>query len=116
MQTHRILLVDDNPSIHEDIKKILHSPGDDRLAAAEAELFGDASTSDGPSTSDIQLAISSALQGHEALALVEESMRTGQRFSMAFVDVRMPPGWNGIETIQRIWKVDPDIEIGRAHV
>lgn len=111
MQTHHILLVDDNPSIHEDIKKILHSPGDDRLAAAEAELFGDASTSDGPSASDVQLAISSALQGQEALALVEESMRTGQRFSMAFVDVRMPPGWNGIETIQRIWKVDPDIEI-----
>ena len=30
---------------------------------------------------------------------------------MAFVDVRMPPGWDGVETITRIWEVDPDLQI-----
>ncbi len=106
----RILLVDDNPSIHEDIRKILESQGQDKLAAVEAELFGDSAplSSSGP---DLNFEISSAMQGQEALILVEDAMRTGQRFSMAFVDMRMPPGWNGIETIQRLWQVDPDLEV-----
>ena len=30
---------------------------------------------------------------------------------MAFVDVRMPPGWDGVETIARIWEVDPELQI-----
>jgi PAS domain S-box-containing protein len=30
---------------------------------------------------------------------------------MAFVDVRMPPGWDGIETIAKIWDVYPDLQI-----
>ena len=108
---HRILLVDDNPAIHEDIKKVLQSPVDDNLAAVEAELFGDAlapTTAAGP---DIRFEFQSAMQGQQALAMVEESIRNGQRFSMAFVDVRMPPGWNGIETIKRLWQVDPDLEV-----
>ncbi len=108
--THRILLVDDNPSIHEDIRKILQSQGHDTLAAAEADLFGDEAPVAAASP-DVRFDIHSAMQGQQALGLVEEAMRTGQRFSMAFVDVRMPPGWNGIETIQRLWQVDPDLEV-----
>ena len=30
---------------------------------------------------------------------------------MAFIDVRMPPGWDGIETTGRIWEVDPEIQV-----
>ena len=109
---HRILLVDDNPSIHEDIKKILQSSGDDQLAAAEADLFGDTPKSSKENTStEFHFEFESAMQGQQALALVEESMRSGQRYSMAFVDVRMPPGWNGIETIKRLWQVDPELEV-----
>ena len=110
--THRILLVDDNPSIHEDIKKILQLPEEDQLAAAEADLFGvELAPSAGAPVPEMHFELHSALQGQEALALVEQSVRDGQRFSMAFVDVRMPPGWNGIETIQRLWQVDPDLEV-----
>ena len=109
---HRILLVDDNPAIHEDFRKFLRSRCDNRLAAAEAELFGDLSppVPENP-VPETEFELHSALQGQQALMLVEESMRSGQQFSMAFVDVRMPPGWNGIETIWRIWQVDPDVEV-----
>ncbi|MBM4088221.1 MAG: response regulator [Planctomycetes bacterium] len=109
--THRILLVDDNPSIHEDIQKILHSQDDDPLASAEAELFGDAPAASDAASPQVRFELQSALQGQQALAMVEESLRGGQRFSMAFVDVRMPPGWNGIETIQHLWRADPDLEV-----
>ena len=110
--SHRILLVDDNPSIHEDIKKILRSSGDDHLATAEADLFGDTpAASKAGSLSEVNFEFQSALQGQQALAMLEEAVKNGQRFSMAFVDVRMPPGWNGIETIKRLWEVDPDLEV-----
>ena len=105
---HRILIVDDNPSIHEDFRKILGNKKESAdMKAAEAALFGD-STDDVPSF-DFQ--IDSAHQGREALALVEQSVLEKQPYTLAFVDVRMPPGWDGIETIGHLWEVDPRIQI-----
>ena len=37
--THRVLLIDDNESIHKDYRKIL-AAGDTQVSAAEAALFG----------------------------------------------------------------------------
>lgn len=108
---YRILLVDDNPSIHEDIRATLKTRNDDQLASTEADLFGESAPQPGPGVIDVEFDLQSALQGQQALAMVEDSMRCGQPFSMAFVDVRMPPGWNGIETVQHLWKVDPELEI-----
>ncbi len=110
--SHRILLVDDNPSIHEDIKKILKSSGDDQLAAVEAELFGDTTTlSRSNNTPEFHYEFHSAMQGQQALAIVQEAILNGQRFSMAFIDLRMPPGWSGIETIKQLWRIDPNLEV-----
>ena len=53
----------------------------------------------------------SALQGQEGLRAVQEAVQSGRPFEMAFIDVRMPPGWDGIETITRLWKVDPDLQV-----
>ena len=108
---HRILIVDDNPSIHDDIRKILHSEENDQLAAVEAELFGEVSAEAGSGRSEMQFDLQSAYQGQQALTMVEESISGGRPFSVAFVDVRMPPGWNGIETIQHLWQADPDLEV-----
>ena len=109
---YRILIVDDNPAIHEDFKKVLLAPDEDHLASVEADLFGDApSTTSLSSTSTMNFELHSAFQGQQALEMVEHSMRDGARFNMAFVDVRMPPGWNGIETIRRLWEVDPELEV-----
>ncbi len=107
----KVGLADDNPSIHEDIRATLKTRDDDQLASTEAELFGESAPEPGQGVSDVEFDLQSARQGQQALAMVEEAMRSGQPFSMAFVDVRMPPGWNGIETIQHLWKVDPDLEV-----
>lgn len=110
--THRILVVDDNPAIHEDMRKILASRRNDPLAEAEAALFGESlSTRRNSQSALTSFDVTSALQGQEALALVEEAILQGTPYEMAFVDVRMPPGWNGIETIQHLWRVDPDLEV-----
>jgi diguanylate cyclase len=105
----RILIVDDNRAIHEDFRKILLGREvDENLQELEATLFGSVvSARDTPG--DFQL--DSAYQGAEALALVQRSHEDQQPYSVAFIDMRMPPGWDGLETIERLWAVDPEIQI-----
>lgn len=109
-ENHRILVIDDNPSIHEDFRKIL-GPADVKLAheldADEAALFGETANVLRPCSFQID----SAFQGQEGLEKVRRAVATGAPYGVAFVDVRMPPGWDGIETISRIWKEFPDLQI-----
>lgn len=106
----RVLLVDDNPAIHADYRKILGATNKastkdlDSLAGA---FFGDADTEQGE---DETFELESALQGEEALAKLIDARRAGRPFAMAFVDVRMPPGWDGVETLSRLWEEDPDLQ------
>jgi PAS domain S-box-containing protein len=107
---NHILIIDDNPAIHADFRKIL-GPANAKLAgeldATEASLFGD--TADPSRTWSFQ--IDSAFQGQEGLEKVRAAFDNGTPYAVAFVDVRMPPGWDGIETVSRIWKEFPDLQI-----
>lgn len=106
----RILIIDDNPAIHEDFRKIL-KPAGATLAAEldhdEATLFGEKPASVHSTTFQID----SAFQGQEGLEMVRAAESAGKPYSVAFVDIRMPPGWDGIETITRIWKEFPNLQI-----
>ncbi len=106
---NRILLVDDNPAIHEDFRKILLSSfkGRTELDAVESVLF-DRPFAPSPT---ISFELASAFQGKEALEKVTQALQDGRPYAMAFVDVRMPPGWDGIETIERLWQVDPALQV-----
>lgn len=108
-RNNRILIVDDNDAIHADFDKILRAPadGNSQVDDLAASLFGEVATA-GPK---VEFALTHALQGQEALELVLRSVRTAQPYAMAFVDVRMPPGWNGIETVEQLWSHDREIEI-----
>lgn len=110
----RILVIDDNPAIHEDFRKIL-LPGTNtasELDAAAAALFGDdaahAPMADLPT---MEFEIASAHQGEEALEKVRAALQAKRPFAMAFVDMRMPPGWDGMTTIQKLWEADPQMEM-----
>jgi len=108
-QPRRILVIDDNRSIHEDFRKILGSrqAGNFVLDEVESELFGHVKVE----TNAPELEIDSAYQGQEALVLVRTALEQGRPYAMAFVDVRMPPGMDGIETTAELWKVDPNLQI-----
>ena len=106
----RILLIDDTPSIHEDFRKILSGTGADvgsEMAAAEEALFGEATEP----TSTPSFDLDSAYQGREGLEMVCSSLQAASPYALAFVDMRMPPGWDGAQTIREIWKVDPRLQI-----
>ena len=103
----RVLVIDDNRAIHEDFRKIFDGDtGGESLDAAAANLFGDAETAVRKT-----FRIDAAYQGREGLALVQKAQAEGDPYAMAFVDVRMPPGWDGIETIEHIWAVYPDLQV-----
>jgi len=104
----RILIIDDNEAIHKDYRKILSPPPDSPdLSEAEAALFGP--RTDG--LPQVQYELDSATQGQQGVAMVEESIRAGRPYALAFVDMRMPPGIDGLETIEKIWKVDSEIQV-----
>src|SRR5262249_7189088 len=55
--------------------------------------------------------LDSAHQGQEALEKVLERLSRGEHYALAIIDMRMPPGWDGVDTITRLWQVDPDIQV-----
>jgi two-component system cell cycle sensor histidine kinase/response regulator CckA len=105
---HRILIVDDNPAIHEDFRKILCQtrPGKAEVQGLKAALFDK-----GPAAATTEFELVSAFQGQESLELVKQALAEDRPFAMAFLDVRMPPGWDGVETAARLWQVCPDLQI-----
>jgi len=106
----RILIIDDTVDIHKDIHKILCP---DTEAAALAEIEQRLFESRPAPQSGLQqcFQIDSAYQGKEGLARVQQAVSEGFPYSLAFVDVRMPPGWDGIETVRHLWSVQPDLQV-----
>src|SRR5882724_5164888 len=105
----RVLVVDDNKAIHEDFLKILggYTGGSTELLEAERLLLGEAAGSAPRPTFQID----TALQGQEGVARVKQALMEEQPYAMAFIDMRMPPGWDGLETIQRLWELDPHVQV-----
>lgn len=104
----RILIIDDNQRIHEDFKKILLLNTTDELKNIEEDLFGTKSI---VKINLPKFKIDTASQGQEGVQFINNAINQGNPYALAFVDVRMPPGWDGIETIKHIWQIDPDIQI-----
>ncbi|MGE0374326.1 MAG: ATP-binding protein [Planctomycetaceae bacterium] len=104
----RVLVIDDNTAIHDDFRKILESDeGSAGLADAAAAFFGEAAASD----DTVRYLVTSASQGEEGFALVTKSIEESEPFDLAFVDMRMPPGWDGLETIEHLWAADPLLQV-----
>jgi len=112
-KTYRVLLVDDNESIHDDIEVILTRHQNNRheeIRYLEDELFGPSSDTDVEFTG-ADYRIDHAYQGEESVRMVEEANASGDPYSLIFMDVRMPPGIDGIEAIKLIWEDFPYIEM-----
>ena len=102
----KVLVVDDNAAIHEDFRKIL-KPADIEMDSCEAALFGNGA----PVDKQNDFEVDSAFQGQDGLAAVAEAVRIGRPYAVAFVDIRMPPGWDGVETTSQLWQADPDLQV-----
>ncbi len=106
---YRILIVDDNRAIHDDLRKILagERAEESDLVSDETFLFESPVRNEATTRFEIE----SAYQGQEGLARVQAKLAEGSPYALAFVDVRMPPGWDGVETITQLWKADPNLQV-----
>ncbi|HZQ45566.1 MAG TPA: ATP-binding protein [Verrucomicrobiae bacterium] len=109
LNCYRIIAIDDDPGMHELFCSMLApacvpgaAPGGDRPAVAGRFL----SEPDFPT-----FEIDSAFQGEDGVAKVRSALAVGRPYTMAFVDMRMPPGIDGVETISRLWKQCFDLQI-----
>lgn len=106
-ENRRILVIDDNVLIHDDFRKILQ-PGNEahNFDEARAAVFGGT-----PRLKPLlRFELDCVDQGQAALALVQKARLEDRPYAVAFVDMRMPPGWDGLETIEHFWAVDPEIQ------
>jgi putative nucleotidyltransferase with HDIG domain len=117
-ENKRILIVDDNPSIHDDFDKILtHTITNGlnkEISELEQFLFGENPSQYAAAKiagESFQYQLEHAYSGEEAFHMVETAIRDGNPYALAFMDERMPPGWDGITAIANIWSVDPHLEI-----
>ncbi len=105
----RILIIDDNPSIHQDFRKILLA-GESSISldALEAAIFGDPRRR---GRGEYSFEVDSASQGEEGIQRVQEAAQEERPYAVAFVDIRMPPGIDGVETTARLWQADKDLQV-----
>lgn len=112
MGKRRILVIDDSEEIHKDFSRLLCPSKDEdwlEMSRMEALLFGPKSGSESGSSEDFEL--DSAFQGQEGLAKVREAMASGRPYALVFLDYRMPPGWNGFETLRHLRQVAPSLPV-----
>jgi CheY-like chemotaxis protein len=111
--TRRILVIDDSEPIHNDFRRILSPERPERRAdldQLEEALFGTPAPSSPPADKPV-FEVDSAFQGQEGLAKVQEALTQGRPYTLAFLDYRMPPGWNGVQTLRHLRKVDPSLPV-----
>jgi CheY-like chemotaxis protein len=107
-----ILVIDDSEAIHKDFLRILcpeQKTGSSELDLLEDAIFGAPSPNSRPN--EMELQVDSAFQGQEGLAKVKEAQSAGHPYALAFLDYRMPPGWNGVETLRHLRKVAPSLQV-----
>ena len=109
MEKHRILIIDDNLNIHKDFHTILCEENDtSELDAMAAEFFGEKTTKH---IAKNRYDLDYATQGKNGVEKAKKALSDNKPFALAMVDMRMPPGWDGLETIEHLWEVDPDVQV-----
>ena len=113
MQTNqRILIIDDNKDIHGDFRKVFSTLGGAQateLDNLESSLFGVEQMEQPAQSPLFGIRLESAYQGEEGAAMALQAAKSQHPYLMAFVDVRMPPGIDGIQTVKKIWAEAPDL-------
>lgn len=107
----RVLIADDDEYVLECYREAFTEAESTRemraLDALSAELFQHDETAD----EEPKFRLTACNQGADAIALATEAADDGDPFDVVILDVRMPPGIDGVETGSKIRELDSDVEI-----
>ena len=117
LHPRRLLVIDDQQQIHDTFVRIFSPDGDEDAALDAFESRFLTVDADHPLSARRQAAgqpryeLGFAHSGEQGVELVRESVRNGSPYAVAFVDMRMPLGWDGLETTERLWQIDPSLQV-----
>jgi CheY-like chemotaxis protein len=107
----KVLIADDDEYVLKCYREAFTEPESTRemraLDALSAELFD----SDSAALQEPRFEVTACSQGADAIALAEEAANDGQPFDVVILDVRMPPGIDGIEAGSQIRRIDAEVDI-----
>ncbi len=107
----RVLVVDDDPAVHETFQRIL---GPDK--AAEFVLLEAEDAPRGKRGARQCFEVDTALNRSAGVKLVQRALEAGRPYALAFVEMRRSPGAEGLETIEQLWAADPHLQVVMSSV
>ncbi len=116
-RNRRIIIVDDQQDLREQLAKLLLRSGkkNETLSLVQqmrSKLLGESpDLAEDASGEDQSYVVDTAEQGEIALEMVKKAMQKEEPYAVMFLDMRMPPGWDGLKTAKAVRDVDKNIEI-----
>jgi CheY-like chemotaxis protein len=107
----RVLIADDDEFVLDCYREAFLEPESTRemraLDALSAELFDVEEDVE----EERKFKVTACSQGNDAISLAKEAANDGHPFDVVILDVRMPPGIDGVEAGSKIRELDPEVEI-----
>jgi CheY-like chemotaxis protein len=115
-KNRRILIVDDQEDLREQLANLLvqsgkKSPTSALVGSMRARLMGIVPEVEEPKNDKPTYDIDTTGRGEEAFEMVRAALENHAPYAAMFIDMRMPPGWDGLKTTQKIREIDKNIEI-----
>lgn len=116
-KNNRILIVDDQEDLREQLGRLLVSSGQPNktstlVQSMRERLMGIEEDKQNPAPKIVpQYDIDTAGQGEEAFEMVQAALDNNAPYAVMFTDMRMPPGWDGLQTAKKVREIDKNIEI-----
>jgi diguanylate cyclase (GGDEF)-like protein len=111
----RVLVADDEAPVLDAYRQIFARvsgpPGSASLAEMRARLFGAGGQAAGPALRPPAFETEFCRGAEEAVEAVRRALAEGNRFSVAFLDMRMPPGPDGAWAAARMRELDQDLDL-----
>ena len=117
VKNNRILIVDDQEDLREQLGKLLVNCGQPNKTSSlvqsmRARLMGIENEMQNPAPKIVpKYDIDTAGQGKDAFEMVQAAIDNDAPYAVVFTDMRMPPGWDGLKTARKIREIDKHIEI-----
>lgn len=123
-KNRKIIVVDDQQDLREQLAKLLRKAGkkdgsNSLVEQMRKRLLGNKEKSKEESKEEGKgfpedttlYIVDTAGQGEEALDMIVEANKNNDPYSVMFLDMRMPPGWDGLKTAIKVREIDRNIEI-----
>ena len=108
---NRILVIDDEQKVLDAFVSVFSSQNNTQHKILEFILPEQSVDNIRPLGSRRSFQFNTALQGEAGFLKIKQSLSQKHPYSVVFIDMRMPPGWNGQQTVRAIREIDPHIQI-----